>query len=116
MEIEKKTIRAVATMMRALANETRLSILYKLYEGPKTWTELIFELNLNPKSLRDHLDYLRKNGLVEKRKPGDFHSQASLGDSWKRLTGGLDLALESISHREGNDGARYFVFPKILSP
>jgi len=72
MEIEKKIISAVATMMRALANETRLNILYKLYEGPKTWTELIFELNLNPKSLRDHLDYLRKNGLVEKRKPAGF--------------------------------------------
>ena len=72
MEAERKMISAVATMMRALANETRLNILYKLHEGPKTWTELILELNLNPKSLRDHLDYLRKNGLVKKRKPLGF--------------------------------------------
>lgn len=72
MEIEKKTISAVATMMKALANETRLNILYRLHEGPKTWTELILGLNLNPKSLRDHLDYLRKNGLVEKREPMGF--------------------------------------------
>lgn len=72
MEIEKKTMSAVAAMMRALANETRLNILYKLYEGPKTWTKLMFELKLNPKSLRDHLDYLRKNGLVETREPVGF--------------------------------------------
>ena len=72
MEIEKKTMSAVATMMRALANETRLSILYKLYDSQKTWTELMFELKLNPKSLRDHLDYLRKNGLVERREPAGF--------------------------------------------
>jgi len=72
MEIEKKTISAVATMMRALANETRLNILLKLYEGPKTWTELTRKLDLNPKSLRDHLSYLTENGLVEKRKPVGF--------------------------------------------
>ena len=73
MEIEiEKTISAVAIMMRALANETRLKILYKLHESPKTWTELVSELNLNPKSLRDHLVYLRESGLVEKRKPVGF--------------------------------------------
>jgi len=72
MDMEKKMMRAVASMMRALGNETRLNILYRLYEGPKTWTELIFELSLNPKSLRDHLSYLIENGLVEKTKPVGF--------------------------------------------
>ena len=72
MEIEKKAMSAVAAMMRALANETRLRILYELRESSKTWTELMFELKLNPKSLRDHLDYLRKSGLVEKREPVGF--------------------------------------------
>jgi len=72
VEIEKKIIIAIATMMRALANETRLSILYKLYEKPRTWTELIFELKINPKSLKDHLEYLKKSHLVRKRKPVGF--------------------------------------------
>lgn len=71
-EETEKVISAVAIMMKALANETRLKILYRLHEGPKTWTELVSELNQNPKSLRDHLAYLRKYGLVKKRKPVGF--------------------------------------------
>jgi len=59
-------------MMKALANETRLEILYSLYEKPKTWTDLIFKLKINPKSLRDHLNYLKKSGLVKKKEPVGF--------------------------------------------
>lgn len=59
-------------MMKALANETRLNIIYSLYDKPKTWTDLLFELRINPKSLRDHLQYLRKSGLVKKREPVGF--------------------------------------------
>ena len=58
--------------MRALSNETRLDILYSLHEKPKTWTDLLFGLKINPKSLRDHLEYLRKSGLVKKREPVGF--------------------------------------------
>ena len=59
-------------MMKALANETRLSILYSLNEKPKTWTDLLFELQINPKSLRDHLAFLRKSGLVKRSDPEGF--------------------------------------------
>jgi DNA-binding transcriptional ArsR family regulator len=72
MQIEKKTVTAYTIMMKALANETRLSILHSLHEKPKTWTELLFELKINPKSLRDHLGYLRKSGLVKRSKPSGF--------------------------------------------
>jgi len=58
--------------MKALANETRLEILYSLYDKPKTWTELLFELQVNPKSLRDHLRFLERNGLVKKAKNVGF--------------------------------------------
>lgn len=58
--------------MRALANGTRLEIIYALYDSPKTWTELLFKLQINPKSLRDHLEYLRKSGLVKKSDPTGF--------------------------------------------
>ena len=63
---------AVAIMMRTLANETRLRILYSLYQRSKTWTEIMFELKLNPKSLRDNLLYLRKSSLVQRKKPKGF--------------------------------------------
>lgn len=72
MKIEKSVISAYKVMMRALANETRLDIIYSLYDKPKTWTDLLFELRINPKSLRDHLQYLRKSGLVKKREPVGF--------------------------------------------
>lgn len=59
-------------MMKALANETRLNIVNSLNNKPKTWTELLFELKVNPKSLRDHLAYLRRSGLVKKSEPHGF--------------------------------------------
>jgi len=65
-------VNAYTLMMKALANETRLSILHSLNEKPKTWTELLFELRINPKSLRDHLAYLRKSGLVRRSEPEGF--------------------------------------------
>ena len=63
---KKEVIKAYKLMMKALSHESRLDILYSLYEKPKTWTELLFELKINPKSLRDHLNYLKKSGLVRK--------------------------------------------------
>jgi len=72
MEIEEKTIAAVATMMRMLSNENRVRILYALHEKPKTWTELIFELKMNPKTLGHHLDYLREKRIVAENKPQGF--------------------------------------------
>lgn len=64
-------------MMKALSNETRLDILYSLYEKPKNWTELLFELKVNPKSLRDHINYLKKSGLVKKKEPVGFELTAA---------------------------------------
>ena len=72
IKIEKKFIDAYAVILKAVSNATRLNILCSLYEEPKTWTELIFELKVNPKSLRDHLIFLRNAGLVKKRKEKGF--------------------------------------------
>lgn len=72
MKVEKKVLGAYATMLKVLSNEVRLNILYSLFQGPKTWTELILELKINPKSLRDHLNFLKKSKLVRKRKPVGF--------------------------------------------
>lgn len=69
---DERDLKAVAIMLRALASETRLHILNSLYTKPKTWTELILELQMNPKSLRDNLLYLRKSKLIQRRKPVGF--------------------------------------------
>ena len=75
--------------MRALSNETRLSILNSLYEKPRTWTELQFKLKLNSKSLRDHLQYLRGSNLVRKRDPVGFE----LTEAGKAI---LELSMKDI--------------------
>lgn len=69
---EDQRVKAVATTLRAIASETRLRILYSLYQQPETWTKIMFKLKINPKSLRDHLQYLRDSGLVKRRKPVGF--------------------------------------------
>jgi DNA-binding transcriptional ArsR family regulator len=89
MQIEKKVVNAYTLMMKALANETRLSILHSLNQKPKTWTELLFELKINPKSLRDHLAYLRKSGLVKRSEPEGFEPT----DAAKTF---IELSLEDI--------------------
>lgn len=75
--------------MKALANETRLSILHSLYDSPKKWNDLLFEFEINPKSLRDHLGYLRRSGLIRKRKPSGFE----LTDAARAF---IELSLEDI--------------------
>jgi predicted transcriptional regulator len=86
---QNRKLKAIAIVMRALSNETRLSILNLLYKKPKTWTELQFELKLNSKSLRDHLQYLRDSNLVRKRRPVGFE----LTEAGKAL---LELSMKDI--------------------
>jgi predicted transcriptional regulator len=98
LKLERKAIGAYATMLKALSNETRLSILYSLYERPKTWTELLFELKINPKSLRDHLNYLKKSRLVKKKKPVGFEittaGKAVMKLSIKDIVSTVEKAIE----------------------
>jgi len=89
MQTEKRVVSAYTMMMKALANETRLSILHSLKKKPKKWTDLLFELKINPKSLRDHLAYLRKTGLVRKSDPVGFE----LTEAARAF---IDLSLEEI--------------------
>jgi len=43
-----------------------------LHKQPMTWTNLLFELKVNPKVLRDNLAFLRKSGLVQRKEPTGF--------------------------------------------
>jgi predicted transcriptional regulator len=62
--------KAYARMAGIIANENRLKILILLERGPRTWTQLMFEVKVNPKVLRHHLIILRRYGLVEKKRVG----------------------------------------------
>lgn len=64
-------------------------MLHSLHEKPKNWTELLFELQINPKSLRDHLAYLRKSGLIKKSDSIGFE----ITDAGRAF---IELSLEQI--------------------
>lgn len=103
MEMEKKAISAFVIMTRALANETRISILYSLYKKPKTWTELLFSLKINPKSLRDHLNFLTESGLVKKREPIGFElTEAAKGFIETSLEDMISTAREAVGEANSN--------------
>jgi predicted transcriptional regulator len=65
-------LKSLALVIRALGHETRLRILGLLLKSPKTWTQMQQELLINPKSLRDHLQFLQKQDLVKKSNPTGF--------------------------------------------
>ena len=77
-------LKIIARIFDILGSEARLKILLSLDEGPKTWTELMFEHRMNPKVLRDALRALTQAGLVKKAKPFGFELTVA-GSSILRL-------------------------------
>ena len=71
-EKQNQRLKALALVLKALSHETRLRILNLLHENKKTWNEMQLELQINPKSLRDHLKYLLDRNLVKKIEPVGF--------------------------------------------
>ena len=65
-EKQNQRLKALALVLSALGHETRLKILSLLNNNPRTWTEMLHELKINSKSLRDHLHFLREQDLVKK--------------------------------------------------
>ena len=65
-EKQDQRLKALALVIRALGHETRLKILSLLNRDSRTWTEMLNELKINSKSLRDHLQFLRDRDLVKK--------------------------------------------------
>lgn len=68
MNLDEKSITAIVATMRMLSNENRLRILNSLHEGAKTWTQLEKKLDINPKSLKHHLDFLKEHNVVTEDK------------------------------------------------
>ena len=77
-----------ANLCSALADPTRLLILYALGEGAHNVTELSLELNLPQPTTSRHLKILRERGLVNATRQG-VSIQYELADH--RLIQALDL-------------------------
>ena len=81
-----------ADFCSALADSTRLILLYELAEGPRNVTELTQELNQPQPTISRHLKNLRDRGLVTATRQG-MTVQYSLSDH--RVIDALDI-LRSI--------------------
>src|SRR5437588_13076631 len=59
-----------ATLLKALADETRLAVVRQLLAGPKHVGELNEELKIEQSLLSHHLKILREMGIVEAQRDG----------------------------------------------
>ena len=59
-----------ATLLKALADDTRLAVVRKLLEGAKHVGELNEELQVEQSLLSHHLKVLREMGIVEAQRDG----------------------------------------------
>ena len=77
-ELQKKAGRATS-LLKALANSSRLLILCQLAEGEKSVGELERRVRLSQSGLSQHLALLRRKGIVATRREAQsiFYSLAS---------------------------------------
>jgi len=59
-----------ATLLKALADETRLAVVRKLMDGPKHVGEINEQLQVEQTLLSHHLRVLRELGIVEAQRDG----------------------------------------------
>jgi len=91
-----------ATVCQALADPTRIALLYELGNGPKHVNELVDALELPQATVSRHLKMLRERSLVNTRREGAF-IYYSLSD--ERVLSALDTMFavkNDILVRQGN--------------
>jgi ArsR family transcriptional regulator, arsenate/arsenite/antimonite-responsive transcriptional repressor len=59
-------------LFKALADPTRRSILHLLRTQPMTPSEILAKLEVSQPTLSHHLDVLKRSGLVESEREGQF--------------------------------------------
>ncbi len=74
-----------AKLLKALAHETRLSILCLLAQGEMTVSQLHEQLDLGQSALSQHLAVLRDDGLVRTRRESQRIHYSLAGDKASRI-------------------------------
>ncbi|GAB4421993.1 MAG: hypothetical protein Kow002_11210 [Anaerolineales bacterium] len=85
-----------ADLCFALADPTRILILYTLHEKPRNVSEITVELNITQPTTSRHLKILRERGLVNTERQGSSITY-SLAD--QRLIDALDLLRSVLRDR-----------------
>lgn len=75
----RENARRASTLLKAMGNERRLTVLCYLIEGEKSVSELESLIGISQSALSQHLARLRRDGLVETRRSAQniFYSVAS---------------------------------------
>ncbi|MHB1126483.1 MAG: ArsR/SmtB family transcription factor [Bacillota bacterium] len=97
----KNQPRILADLLKALADETRLSILTMLMDGEMCVCEIIDALPLSQPAISHHLKVLRQAGLVIDRREGKwiyYDIDAAGFDTVQALLG--EVILVPLRHRE----------------
>jgi DNA-binding transcriptional ArsR family regulator len=65
-------VELIAERFRALGEPTRIKLLDQLREGEATVLELTSRIGTTPQNVSKHLGILQRNGIVARRKEGNF--------------------------------------------
>jgi len=76
----QRNARTASRLLRALANERRLTILCLLLSGEKSVGELVRAVGLSQSALSQHLARLRRDGLVRTRRSAQTIYYGLAGD------------------------------------
>jgi ArsR family transcriptional regulator len=88
----------LATVFRALADETRLRILALLGDGEVCVCHIQGGLQLPQPTISRHLAYLRKSGLVAARRDGIWMHYRLADDVSPVVRSVIDAALHALTH------------------
>ena len=88
-ENNPEKIKKYVNIQKNILHEKRIKILILLDTAPKSWSQLMVELNLrNPKLLYDHTSTLLNAELIEKNEKG-FYQNTKLGKNWLKINLGI---------------------------
>lgn len=89
MQVEHLAAQAseAETLLKALANRSRLMILCDLYAGERSVNELCATLDLSQPTLSQHLARLRADGLVHTRRDAQKICYSLAGPKVERMIG-----------------------------
>ena len=88
---EKNELRT--TILKALANLTRICIMEKLREGPHSVTELSARVQSDISTVSKHLSILKSAGLIEDQKDGTSVYYSLTTDSILDILASIDVVI-----------------------
>ena len=101
-QLSQEVIHLHADMCSALADPSRLLLIYALADRPRTVTELTADVNISQSTTSRHLRVLREHGLVRAERQGQ-NIEYTLCDH--RIVDALDLLRavlrDGLAHRAG---------------